>query len=210
MVFRKIAQGAEAVITADSKIVSKQRVQKRYRHPMLDILLRRQRSRHEARMMQRLHDMGFPVPEILSVDEKESAISMEFVKGKLVKDLLATNPSGLSREIGKNVAALHSADIIHGDLTTSNMIRSVKDGRVHFIDYGLSFISLKEEDKAVDLFMLRKGLEAKHYDIADDCFRAVVESYKKNYLRSSAVLERLAKVEKRGRHKKRAGDVLNP
>src|SRR3989338_6709944 len=73
--------------------------------------------------------------------------------------------------IGKNIALLHQQEIIHGDLTTSNMI--LKGEEVYFIDFGLSFIDPKAEHKAVDLHLLRQALESKHYKHYESSFRAV-------------------------------------
>ena len=93
---------------------------------------------------------------------------------------------------------MHDKKIIHGDLTTSNMI--VRDGRVYFIDFGLGFESMKFEDKAADLHLLRQALESKHYQHYNECFEAVIEGYKQsgNY---KDVFKRLEKVELRGRYK---------
>ena len=63
--------------------------------------------------------------------------------------------------IGESVARIHQKDIIHGDLTTSNMI--FKNEKVFFIDFGLGYISRKIEDKAVDIHLLKQALEAKHF-----------------------------------------------
>ena len=53
-------------------------------------------------------------------------IKMEFIDGKLLKDILDTLTKNtrnlLLREIGREIAKIHDNDIIHGDLTTSNMI----------------------------------------------------------------------------------------
>jgi len=103
-----------------------------------------------------------------------------------------------SEELGKKIGILHSNNIIHGDLTTSNMIL---DNEIKFIDFGLSFFSTKEEDKAVDLHLLRQALESKHHDIWEKCFEAALKGYKKSYPEHSIVLNRLQKVEARGRNK---------
>ena len=101
--------------------------------------------------------------------------------------------------IGKNIAKLHDADIIHGDLTTSNMILSGKEV-VYFIDFGLGFISKKIEDKAVDLHLLKQALEAKHFTHWETLFKEVINGYSSSK-DSKLVLKQLEKVEKRGRYK---------
>ena len=134
----------------------------------------------------------------LEEDEKEQ-ILIEKIDGKLVKDILEKKKyNRLSEEIGKKVAVLHNNLIIHGDLTTSNMIYSKE---IYFIDFGLSFFSEKAEDKAVDLHLLKEALESKHYKICEEAFKIVLESYKKEAKKSAETLKRLEKVEKRGRYR---------
>jgi TP53 regulating kinase-like protein len=77
------------------------------------------------------------------------------------------------------------------------------NGEVHFIDFGLSFVSEKIEDKAVDLHLLDRALESKHHEIYKECISAVIEGYKQGNPGWSEVLERLEKVEKRGRNKRK-------
>jgi len=97
---------------------------------------------------------------------------------------------------------LHNHLIIHGDLTTSNMILNKE---IYFIDFGLSFFSEKAEDKAVDLHLLKEGLESKHYRIWEECFRCALEAYRKEANKSSETLKRLEIVEKRGRYRAKKG-----
>jgi TP53 regulating kinase-like protein len=83
-------------------------------------------------------------------------------------------------------------------LTTSNIILNKE---TYFIDFGLSFFSEKAEDRAVDLHLLKEGLESKHYRIWEECFRCALEAYKKEAKNSEATLKRLEAVEKRGRYR---------
>ena len=97
---------------------------------------------------------------------------------------------------------LHNSAIIHGDLTTSNMILNKE---IYLIDFGLSFFSEKSEDKAVDLHLLKEALESKHYKIWEDAFKIVLEAYRKEAKRASETLKRLEQVEKRGRYRAKHG-----
>ena len=199
---RFLAQGAEAVLHTDNFIVIKYRVQKQYRHKDIDNLLRQSRTRREAKVLEKLAQIKFPAPKLIHVDDEKKEIHMQYIQGKKVKDVLHENHILYAREIGKKIAELHLHDIIHGDLTTSNMIH---DQEIHFIDFGLSQFSTKPEDKAVDLWLLRRALESKHYQIFEECFHEVLESYKKHYAGSKEVLDRLKEVEKRGRHRQKLG-----
>ena len=193
-----IAQGAESKLYLESNKITKDRFSKKYRLKEIDEKLRKFRTKREAKILEELKKIKFPSPKLISNDEKQK-IEMEFIKGQLLKNILEEkNCIKLSEEIGKKVAILHNKDIIHGDLTTSNMIL---DKEIYFIDFGLSLFSKKIEDKAVDLHLLKQALESKHYKIWEKCLKSVLKSYKKNAENSKEILKRLEVVEGRGRYK---------
>jgi Kae1-associated kinase Bud32 len=196
-----IAQGAEAKIVLEDNRIIKNRFRKTYRLRELDYRLRGFRTRREAKVLEKLQSINFPSPTLINNDKKENLI-IEKIKGHLVKDVLDENYAKLSADIGQKIAILHNNSIIHGDLTTSNMIL---DKEIYFIDFGLSFFSDKAEDKAVDLHVLKEALESKHYKIGNVCFKAVLESYKKDAKNSDDTLKRLEAVEKRGRYRAKKG-----
>ncbi len=195
---KKIAQGAEAkIFLADSKII-KDRFKKDYRIEEIDTRLRKSRTKRESKIFDKLASINFPSPRLIRTDKKEK-IEMEFIEGPKVRDILEEKDyKKLSEEIGKKLAILHNNNIIHGDLTTSNMILNKE---IYFIDFGLSYASHKIEDKAVDLHLLKQALESKHYKIWEDCFNSAIEAYKKESEQSDEILNRLETVEGRGRYK---------
>jgi Kae1-associated kinase Bud32 len=196
----KIAQGAEAVLWLDKQRILKERVTKGYRYPELDDKLRKFRTRREAKILQRLESIDFPSPRLQDFCDQRTTLTMDFVQGEKLKDVLRqSNLDELSKSMGKNIAKLHSNDIIHGDLTTSNMI--VND-KVNFIDFGLSQFSDKIEDKAVDLFLLDRALQSTHGEIHPAIFEKVIAVYKEFNGDAVKVLERLQAVKSRGRNKK--------
>lgn len=198
-----IQQGAEAKIILSNNFIIKDRTKKNYRIPEIDDRIRKLRTRSEAKLLNKSSKF-IPIPNIIKVDEKAKEITMDFIDGKKLSDHLDNFPLKKQKEIcksiGKSVAKLHDADIIHGDLTTSNMI--LKKDEIYFIDFGLGFISHKFEDKAVDLHLLRQALEAKHFKNWDVLFKKVLQGYSKSK-DSKVVLERLKQVEKRGRYKEK-------
>ena len=198
MIFMKIIkQGAEAILYREDNCLIKERIRKSYRIDDIDIKLRKSRTRKEAKLLEKTENS----PKVFDVDEKNMKIKMEFIDGKLIKDILDNmhkdDRNNLMREIGGKIAKMHDGNIIHGDLTTSNMI--LRD-KVYFIDFGLGFDSSRTEDKAVDIHLLKQALESKHYKHFEESFREVLEGYKisRNW---KEVLNRLEKVEKRGRYK---------
>ena len=127
---------------------------------------------------------------------------MPFIEGEKLSDHLDNfslkKQKDVCKKIGENIAKLHDSNIVHGDLTTSNMI--LQKNKLYFLDFGLGFISHKIEDMAVDLYLLREALEAKHFKNWKILFQEVTKEYKKSE-KSELVLKQLKKVEKRGRYK---------
>lgn len=192
-----IGQGAEATIYLRDNVV-KDRLAKSYRLKEIDDSLRKTRTRKEAKLLEKLQEMDFPAPKMISTD-RLSLIEMQFIEGEKLRDVLdKNNYKKHCIDLGRKIAMLHKNDIIHGDLTTSNMI--VND-EIFFIDFGLSFHSAKIEDKAVDLHLLRQAFDSKHFDICSECFAAALQGYKDESKDALEILSRLETVEARGRNK---------
>ena len=197
-----IAQGAEAKIFLEGKNIVKNRFPKAYRIKEIDDKLRSARTRREAKVLQKLEELRFPAPRLIKSDERENLI-IEKLDGKLLKDVLEQSYyKKICSELGKKIAILHNNLIIHGDLTTSNIILNKE---LYFIDFGLSFFSEKSEDRAVDLHLLKEALESRHYRIWKECIASVIESYKKEAKNSSMTLKKLSAVEQRGRYRAKKG-----
>ena len=197
----QIAKGAEAVITKENDVAVKERIKKGYRLPELDERLRKRRTALEAKLLGEARRADVKTPQVL--EENRFSLEMEFISGKKVKDILSRdNCARICESIGENIAKLHSYDIIHGDLTTSNMIFRIEQGMlaIYFIDFGLGFISKREEDKAVDLYLLHEVLKSTHFDILDAAWAAVLEAYKKHYTAADKVIKAVLNVERRGRY----------
>lgn len=204
-----IGDGAEATIYKFNEIIIKHRPAKSYRHHELDYSLRNSRTKREAKVLTKLQGI-IPAPKLLNLGK--SYISMEFIDGSKMRDWLKDNYSNkIFIEIGQNIAKMHDEDIIHGDLTTSNMILRNKEKKtikkdlikqeIVLIDFGLSDFSIKIEDKAVDLHLLRQALESKHPTIWEKAFNKILEGYKTSKTHKE-VLKRFELVESRGRNKK--------
>ncbi len=199
----KIAQGAEAVLFRDRGEIIKERLSKNYRLPQIDDALRKFRTRREAKVLGTLQEMNFPAPHLKDFSDKRMSIVMDFIPGEKLRDVLIQGDDyqKLAKEVGERVAQLHLKDIVHGDLTTSNMIVHKENKTLHLIDFGLSFFSDKIEDKAVDLYLLDRALESKHYQIYPEVFNHVIEGYEAIYPDAKHILERFKAVSSRGRNK---------
>lgn len=199
-----IAKGAEANLSREKideeEILVKDRIKKGYRVPALDENIRMQRTQQEARLIREAARVGVSTPKVL--EAKGSVLKIEFIDGKKVKDILSKeNCREICGKIGRAVARLHSYDIIHGDLTTSNMI--LKDNELFFIDFGLGFFSKSIEDKATDLHLFLEALKSTHFDFSEEAFAVFLKEYEKSYDKASSVAERLKQIELRGRYVKR-------
>ena len=169
------------------KYIVKIRPERKYRHKLIDSSLRKYRTRREYKILTKAKSLGINVPEVYKVNEKEFWIAMQYIEGNTLTLNSFLKHLEKAAEI---VANLHKANIIHGDLHPKNFIFS---NELYIIDFGLSFISKRIEDKAVDLFELRKLLK--------ESWDKFAEVYKKNYEEGNEVLKKLEEIERRGRYK---------
>jgi TP53 regulating kinase-like protein len=204
-----IKKGAEASLYLadwhEKKVVIKARLPKKYRPTELDEKIRSYRTAHEPQLMHEAKKAGVPTPTIFLVDMKNAAITMEFVEGKQVKQLLG-NTSEKERQklcirIGKLIGKIHKHGVIHGDLTTSNMILGA-EGKIFLVDFGLGEKNTELEARGVDLHLMKRALQSTHYQFAEECFKAILEGYS-TVLGGTALEKVTAKIweiERRGRY----------
>lgn len=196
---KELSQGAEATITFDGNIVRKTRTEKSYRLKELDDKLRSSRTKREKKVFDKLAELDIPTPKLLNVDK--FVLEMEFIDGVRFRDKLIENSSfgDNFKIVGEWLAKMHESGIIHGDLTSSNVLVD-KNNKLFLIDFGLSFFSHKDEDKAVDIHLLEQAIKSTHYQDAEMFFNKFKEGYSKS-ANSISVLDRLKEVNKRGRNK---------
>ncbi len=198
-----IKKGAEADIYLTDwygrKAVRKVRKPKNYRNRLLDESIRKKRTLREAEMLSLAKRAGVTTPLIYFVDPKNTEIIMQYIKGNLVRDILAKNLK-LSRNMGIYTAKLHKNNLVHGDLTTSNFI--LYDSKLVLIDFGLSFYSDRIEDKAVDIRLIKEIMSSAHASIFKRAFDLFMKGYE-SVLGSSVTrktLRKVVEIEKRGRY----------
>jgi TP53 regulating kinase-like protein len=206
---RLLKKGAEAnLYVADwhgRRVVFKKRLPKKYRQTKLDAQIRVYRTIHEPQLMHEAKKAGVSTPTIFLVDVKNTFIVMEYIEGKQVKQLLYELSEDKRKNvcfmIGQEIAKLHRFGLIHGDLTTSNMIMN-SDGRVFFVDFGLGEKNDELEAKGVDLHLMKRALQSTHYQFAEDCFKSVVDGYGSilNGDTLKSVLRKVKEIERRGRY----------
>ncbi len=133
------------------------------------------------------------------------------------------------RRVGVAVGKMHCVGVVHGDLTTSNLMlrppddggvvdgtaadgggsggsdsRPSLEGDVVLIDFGLAAQSVQDEDKAVDLYVLERAFGSTHPK-AEGLFREVLRAYGESYRGAAVVLKRLEEVRMRGRKRSMIG-----
>jgi len=185
-------------------VVVKERFPKKYRHPDLEKKLTKSRVNREVKALGKAFEAGIQTPQVLHVDVSAGKITMDFIQGFCLRELFEDlNVSenvklDISTEFGRIVAKLHDAGIIHGDLTTSNILHDV-NGNLVLIDFGLSKLQGNIEDKAVDLYVLERAFLSTH-PCADALFENVITAYSSNLsVDQNLVLEKFKKVQQRGR-----------
>ena len=201
-----IARGAEAdLILTDwngLRALIKKRKPKAYRHPELDRQLRRSRTKAEADIIHRVKDTGVPTPLIYQVDPENAVIVMEYIDGVKVRDLVDRisdeERRTLFNRIGRYAGILHREGVIHGDLTTSNIIKC--GDRIVFIDFGLSEVSSEVEKRGVDLNLMNRMLTSTHYRYQEALLEAFKAGYRETNPEAEEAIQRMYEVARRGRY----------
>jgi len=208
----KMKNGAEAVIRVESKkygfensfeiindetedMIVKERIQKSYRLPQIDSKIRKERTRTEVRMLTEARRCGVSVPIIYSADA--FSIQMERIKGAPLKFVI-DDIEMLAETAGTIVGKLHENNIIHGDLTTSNMIYAA-DEKLYLIDFGLSYSDSGLESKGVDVHVLFQTFDSTHKN-PTRLKELFAKGYRKSCKEADSILKRAEEIKMRGRY----------
>jgi TP53 regulating kinase-like protein len=236
-----LSQGAEGKIFIgeflSKKCVVKERFVKKYRVKELDQKLTKNRMLNESKNIARASKLGINVPTLYFVDLIERKIYMEYLENScqlkvILQAIYSQNDISqynslidkISNDLGNMISNLHSGDLVHGDLTPSNIILKVKEDTnsellnnakeiilenknydyMYLIDFGLSSVALSTtsgiEDKAVDLYVLKRAIISSNPK-SEDLFEKAMDIYQKNCKNGKEIIERYKKVEMRGRKK---------
>ncbi|KAL3518539.1 hypothetical protein ACH5RR_021142 [Cinchona calisaya] len=212
-----INQGAEArvfeSIFVGRRSIIKERFSKKYRHPSLDSKLTLKRLNAEARCMTKARRLGVSTPVLYAVDPVLHSLTFEYVEGPSVKEIfldfgahgiIEERMDDIATQIGDAIGKLHDGGLVHGDLTTSNMLVRSGTNQLVLIDFGLSFMSTLPEDKAVDLYVLERALLSMHSSCGN-VMDLILAAYKKSSKQWSSTLNKLAQVRQRGRKRTMVG-----
>lgn len=199
---KQISSGAEAIIYLDKNKIIKNRISKSYRIPELDKRIIKQRTKSEAKILEKANQIiNCPKPE---KSKENNQIIMPYIRGDKLSEKLDLYPKEkqekIMLELGKIIGKLHEVNIIHGDLTTSNIL--LQKDKIFLIDFGLGFQNGKYEDKGVDIHLLKQALEAKHFQHWEVLFKKFEKGYRSIQPKEAGkVFERMKSIEKRGRYR---------
>lgn len=217
----------------NQQYIIKYRPKKPYRHAQLDLQITKSRTASEAKLLNKLDTLAIKAPKLIGIDASNGIIWMEFLGFRLENgdfsslknwlwwleklgkaEAVGIQAREVMREVGAAIAKLHLNDIVHGDLTSSNIVLT-KEGdaklKLSLIDFGLSSYSALVEDRAVDLYVLERALISTHPLYSDLYNEWLLEGYHtvhKEQKRTGQwrdVERRLALVRMRGRKRSQLG-----
>ena len=180
-----------------------------------------------------------PVPAVYALDEATGWLMIEWIEGEVVRvqvnEWLRRRKEkkvkegeddgelkGLMERVGSAVGRMHAVGVVHGDLTTSNLMlrpsnqssgngngningeEKLLDGEIILIDFGLASQSTQDEDRAVDLYVLERAFGSTH-PRAESLFQVVLSAYGKSFKGANVVLKKLEEVRMRGRKRSMLG-----
>ena len=192
-------------------------------------------------MLAKCRREGVPVPAVYALDEARGWLMLEWIDGEVVRVRLnewlrRRQETGLDEAngdsddwlmrlmeiIGGVVGKMHSVGVVHGDLTTSNLmlgpgrqkgtieVGSWGDdkekfvGEIVLIDFGLASHSVQDEDRAVDLYVLERAFGSTHPK-AESYFPVILKGYGESFKGAKVVLKKLEEVRMRGRKRSMVG-----
>lgn len=202
-----IKKGAEAElykgVWMGREVVIKRRIAKPYRNPDLDKYIRITRTSLEAKSLANARALGVPTPIVYDVNLDDAEIIMSYIPGPPLKNLITSMDheklKELFIEIGRLVGLLHKGGMVHGDLTTSNML--LQKDRVFLIDFGLSEYTYDIEARGVDIHLMRRALESSHHAYSNFAYENFIIGYR-SIMGEEAhdVLKRVDEIRRRGRY----------
>jgi TP53 regulating kinase-like protein len=208
-----IVKGAESdlylVEYLGLKAILKYRTPKEYRIKELDEKIRRRRTAREATILYEAYKLGVNVPRIFHLDLKNNYIVLEYIQGDNLRDALLKGAYSKRDKmkifylLGKMIGVLHNKNIVHGDLTTANVIVKQTKKEPYLIDFGLSEKNADIEGKAVDIEMFYRVLESTHTKFKQLTFESFIKGYKDNVLSSNEIISRFMEIRKMGRYVER-------
>lgn len=184
--------GAEARVTREDEVIVKERVSKGYRHPAIDAQLIRERTKREARVLERLQGSE-GIPSLAS--SSENTLRVAYIEGPTFDEAPELS---LAEPLARILLSVHEAGVSHGDVSPKNVIIGSR-GPV-LIDFGLAQFTDRIEDRAIDLTMTRETFSSYpgFFEALLEAYRALLDDGTRRILD-----ERIGKIDLRGRNKQK-------
>ena len=177
----------------------------------LDKQIAKERTKSEARSLIRCLEMRLPVPVLHDADLENCILTIEYINESVtVRNYLdealnsetfnSENILSLAKRIGHTIGRLHENHIIHGDLTSSNMLitKPYEKSKIILIDFDMSSEDSRSKPKADDLYVLEKDIFSTHPN-SEGFVESILSEYAKNTNQDSkAVIQKLDEVRQRG------------
>lgn len=195
-------KGAEADIFEaqwdNKEAIIKSRIKKNYRIDQLDEKLRLERTKEEAKLLSDCKKYNVNTPYIYSIDLENKQLILEKINGQTLHDVITKTSSEdnlekLFKNIGIMISNMHNGRIIHGDITTANIL--IRDDEPILIDFGLGKYSNLIEDQGTDLLVFKKSLTTIIPEKSLKLFNWFLEGYN-----NTKVVKKIDEIEKRGRY----------
>ncbi|KAL3034178.1 hypothetical protein AAZX31_02G178700 [Glycine max] len=186
------------------RCVVKEHFSKKYSHPTLDSKLTlKHLNAQDARCKTKARKLGVCTPMLYIVGPVLHTLTFEYVEGPSVKDVFLEFGSrdvdkecmdNIASQIGHAIGKLHDCGLVHGDLTTSNILKEWS------CDVQLSFIHIMQHEKYYQS-VLQKAILSMH----SSCGNVILAAYRKSSKQCSSTLNKLAQVQQRGRKRTMVG-----
>jgi TP53 regulating kinase and related kinases len=204
--FYKGAEAELSSLTVNSySVVVKHRVAKKYRNPVLDKRIRKERTLTESFILHEAKKAGVRVPSIIGIEPEIDTIIMTRIDGPVLRDRLDgmswKEANAVFELLGEQIGRLHSAGIVHGDLTTSNVILSTPN-TPFLVDFGMARHSVEPEDRGVDLHLFQRSLTASHTQNIGSIEKHLLKGYRHGAGEKTAktTLAKTREIARRGRY----------
>jgi len=199
-----LRKGAEAYLYKDEwfgkSVMIKKRIPKKYRNEKLDLKIRSLRTISEGKLLTEARKVGVLTPFVYEIDPNNYSITMDFINGPRLKEALNKKRVKIFESIGAQVAKLHKNNIVHGDLTTSNIIL-INNEYTCLIDFGLGAFTTSIEDFGVDIHLMKRALNSTHSKLAKECYDLFLNGYEKHYSEKyKDIIFKIEEIESRGRY----------
>ncbi len=196
-------KGAEALISESRfygrKAITKKRMEKEYRNPILDKKIRMERMKNEFNILFKMKSSGINSPILYDFDKYNFSIVMQKLEGITLNRLIqeGENYTVIIKKLGQIIGDMHNISISHGDLNPNNILVIGRD--IYLIDPSMGKFNCEIEDMADDIFLLTESFKSlySNHDELENIFLSAYQAKSSNY---GEIIIRLNEIRQRRRY----------